>query len=66
MPGREEPLLRAAEAGRLIGIPESTFRSWVQRRGLIKPVVLADGSKRFRSRDIERLREQVRQNTESR
>jgi hypothetical protein len=60
------PYLRAADAARRIGVAESTFRSWVHRRGLIKPVVLVDGSKRFRSEDVEWLREQVRRNDESR
>jgi len=61
-----EPLLRASEAARLIGVPKSTFHSWVTRRALILPVVLSDGSKRFRPEDIAWLKEQVRRNVESR
>jgi len=61
-----ERLLRAAEAARVIGVPESTFRDWATRRGLLKPVILADGSKRFRPEEVEWLRDQVRLNDESR
>jgi DNA-binding transcriptional MerR regulator len=58
-------LVRAAEAARRVGVPASTFRAWV-RKGLIVPVTLPDGQRRFRPVDLAWLREQVRLNDEAR
>jgi DNA-binding transcriptional MerR regulator len=61
-----DTLLRASEAAHILEVPESTFRYWVARRKLVQPIILANGSKRFRPDEIAWLRNQVRLNEEGR
>jgi excisionase family DNA binding protein len=51
-------LMQVRQAAQALGVHENTIRRWEQR-GLLQAVRLPSGVRRFRSEDIEQMREQM-------
>ena len=56
--GRMEQLMQVRQAARALGVHENTVRRW-EERGLLRAVRLPSGVRRFRTEDVEAMREQM-------
>jgi PAS domain-containing protein len=54
---RQSPLYSVGEVAALLGVSPHTVRAWETRHGIVKPVRTASGQRRYRSEDVELLRD---------
>lgn len=51
-------LMQVRQAAQALGVHENTIRRW-EERGLLRAVRLPSGVRRFRTEDVEKVREQM-------